>query len=511
MEQEKLNQLIESANQGVASSQYDLAEYYKGVEDYFNALTWYIKAAEQGYEKALSVLFAPVEIEDKCNVIEIKPFYVQKAEEEEKARLRELEELKRKAAEANRRREEEARRKAEEEARLKAEEEARRKAEEEARLKAEEEARRKAEEEARLKAEEEARLKAEEETRLKAKEEARHKAEMKIRANHIKQNYPEVINAILDDMILVEGKSFHRFCDIGTSDMTTVEDFWVKKSVVSYSEFDALLNLNGFFERVEKAYCSRDKAMKFAELLSYITSFNFTVPSSGQLEYVLRGGKECNDTNFSYNNSIISELRYLGGERYHEHSSSSVLYVDAVIDEEPIDTLSFFRLATKDPAFFEYKKRQLEEAKRKNAEEKKRKAEEDARRKAEEEGAKLKAEEEERRKNKWIYVVTEWLKSQEAYEYKHGIIFGDKKKIVIVTQPITRRIWNAVVNHNSEMDFDSSELVSQKELGDFLKRLNESDLDLSQFDYLHNNSYAYGALSARKVIDEKGVYLYLKD
>ena len=54
-------------------------------------------------------------------------------------------------------------------------------------------------------------------------------------------------------------------------------------------------------------------------------------------------------------------------------------------------------------------------------------------------------------------------------------------------------------------------LVARKDLGDFLKKLNESDLDLSQFDYLHNNPYAYGALSARKVIDEKGVYLYLKD
>ena len=55
------------------------------------------------------------------------------------------------------------------------------------------------------------------------------------------------------------------------------------------------------------------------------------------------------------------------------------------------------------------------------------------------------------------------------------------------------------------------EVPPKKELGDFLKRLNESDLDLSQFDYLHNNPYAYGALSARKVIDEKGVYLYLND
>ena len=101
MEQESLNQLIKSANEGDSSSQYDLAEYYRGIEDYFNALVWYIKAAEQGNEKALEVLFAPVEIEDKSKIVEIKPFYLQIAEEE---RSKELEEFKRKAAEENRKR-----------------------------------------------------------------------------------------------------------------------------------------------------------------------------------------------------------------------------------------------------------------------------------------------------------------------------------------------------------------------------------------------------------------------
>ena len=67
------------------------------------------------------------------------------------------------------------------------------------------------------------------------------------------------------------------------------------------------------------------------------------------------------------------------------------------------------------------------------------------------------------------------------------------------------------MQHDTLRDQNSDNLVAKKDLDDFLKRLNESDIDLSQFDYLHNNPYAYGALSARKVIDEKGVYLYLKD
>ena len=67
------------------------------------------------------------------------------------------------------------------------------------------------------------------------------------------------------------------------------------------------------------------------------------------------------------------------------------------------------------------------------------------------------------------------------------------------------------MQHDTLRDQNSDNLVAKKDLDAFLKRLNESDRDLSQFDYLHNHPYAYGALSARKVIDEKGVYLYLKD
>jgi hypothetical protein len=116
-----------------------------------------------------------------------------------------------------------------------------------------------------------------------------------------------------------------------------------------------------------------------------------------------------------------------------------------------------------------------------------------------------------KQKNNWKSVVNEFLSIQEIYEYKHGLFFGDKRKITIITQPITRRVWNAVMNHNGEMELNSNELVPKKELGEFLKKLNESDLDLSQFDYLHNNLYANSALSVKKVIDDKGVYLYVKD
>ena len=703
---ESFEEAFKRANEGDSSIQFDLAEYYKSIEDYFNALTWYIKSAEQGNEKALSVLFTPVEIEDKCNVIEIKPFYVQKAEEEEKrkatiatiidtiigckraeihiaeearrleeekarqkaeeeARLKADEEARLKAdEEARRKAEEEARRKAaEEEARRKAEEEARRKAaEEEARRKAEEEARRKAEEEARRKAEEEARRKAAEETRRKAEEEARHRSEIEIKANNLKKNYPEIINSILDDMILVEGKSYHRFTDVGTSNMTSVEDFWVKKNTITRSEFFPHLgNDSRVFDNTH-----RNDAIEFAEVLSCATSFKFTLPSAEQLEYVLRGGKNCDDNSFLYNNSIIPNLN--PDRSYHEMTKSSVLNVSPIIEEKPIgsyesriSTYTCFRLVSTDPTFFEYKKKQQEEAKRK--------AEEEARRKAEEvkQEAQLLAQERTRlaplleglnnemllvesgdipvkeviiqgnsphtvkteefcilystinvkavefilgrelktdkfgafgkeiaeelceklsnisgkefslpsvneleaaynshlwsiraslccyewckdkndvrrtlistklnrpapavacfrfvtkdseviasikKINSWENVIKVFIAQRETYEYKHGIFFGDKRDITIVKQPLTYRVWKAVIKHDTKRDKKSDRLIAKKDLGDFLNVLNKSGISDGQFDYLHNNPYAYGALSARKVVDENGVYLYIKD
>ena len=109
-----------------------------------------LRVAEQGNEKALEVLFAPIEIEDKPKRVKIKPLYVQKAEEE-----------------AKRKAEEEAKRKAEEEAKRKAEEEAKRMELERLRRLAEAaNAKRRAEEEAKRKAAEEEARRIEEENLL---------------------------------------------------------------------------------------------------------------------------------------------------------------------------------------------------------------------------------------------------------------------------------------------------------------------------------------------------------
>ena len=713
MEQEKLDQLIKSANEGEASSQYDLATYYKDIEDYFNALTWYIKAAEQGYEKALEVLYAPIEIEDKPKIVEIKPLYVIKEEEEirRKSTILALVE----AVERHKRKEEEyaswwklqrlrrlaeaenaknAKRRAEEAARLKAaEEEARRLEEEKARQKAEEEARIKAEEEAKRKAEEEAKRKAEEEAKRKAEEEAKRKAEEEhnLLIKHIKKNSNNRIQAFLEDMVYVQGKETIMRDSNENAYVKKMEDFLIKKNVVSMDDFKALF----IYKK------GNDAIHNFIDLMSEVTGYHFSLPSNDQLVYALRGGINCTDA-YEYSDRLINRRSdcntYYGNTpvRYEltetstvEMRDSSIVIIDSLIDTS-------FRVVCNDLSLIEtYKKaaeeeaRRIEEEARIKAEEKARRIEEEARIKAEEEArrieeeARIKAEEEARikaeeeaarklaedkvrfapyinslfnnmiyveggeirvnrikginiqthtvvvddfcilrgvvnhdavskflhssiekneyecfsekvvkdfchkfsrivgmefyvptreqlegaynarpyamsapphsrewldgggylgyssilqvndaktegatfrivttdanfiselkQKNNWKSVVNEFLSIQESYEYKHGLFFGDKRKITIITQPITRRVWNSIMNHNGEMELNSNELVPKNELGDFLQKLNESDIDLSQFDYLHNNSYAYVALSARKLIDNKGVYLYIKD
>ena len=640
MEQKKLDQLIKSANEGEASSQFDLAEYYKSIEDYFNALTWYIKAAEQGNEKALEVLFAPIEIEDKSKIVEIKPLYVQKAEEEE-------------------------RRKAEEEAKRKAEEEAKRKAEEEARRIEEEKAQQKAEEEARIKAEEEAKRKAEEEAKRKAKEEAKRKAEEEhnLLIKHIKENSNNRIQAFLEDMVYVQGKETIMRDSNGNAYVKKMEDFLIKKNVVSMDDFKALF----IYKKENEA-----DIHNFIDLMSEVTGYHFSLPSNDQLVYALRGGVNSTDA-YEYSNEIInlSFIRGYYSEVARELTETSVWEMKKTHYRGEKDSVSFrlekfftrregsdfFRVVCNDPILIETCKK-ADEIRHQKEEEARKHAEEEAARKLAEEKARLapyinsifnnmifveggeirvnrikginikthtvvvddfcilrgvvnhdavskflyssiekneyecfsekvvkdfchkfsrivgmefyvptreqlegaynarpyamsapphsrewldgggylgyssilqvndaKTEgatfrivttdanfiSELKQKNNWKSVVNEFLSIQESYEYKHGLFFGDKRKITIITQPITRRVWNSIMNHNGEMELNSNELVPKNELGDFLQKLNESDIDLSQFDYLHNNSYAYVALSARKLIDNKGVYLYIKD
>ena len=158
-----------------------------------------------------------------------------------------------------------------------------------------------------------------------------------------------------------------------------------------------------------------------------------------------------------------------------------------------------------------------EEAERIAKEEAERKAKEEAERKAKEE-AERKAKEEAERKakeatecNSYKSMIEDFVSDIKECEYKDGIIFGKKKKIHYVANPITKRIWNAVVNKSSEADFDDNDFVPQKELGTFLENLNSYYSGKIVFEYLHKNIHALVHLQVYEKQDKNACFVYIKE
>ena len=150
-----------------------------------------------------------------------------------------------------------------------------------------------------------------------------------------------------------------------------------------------------------------------------------------------------------------------------------------------------------------------EEAERKSKEEAERKAKEEAERKAKEEAERKAKEEAER--NSYKFLIEEFVSDTKECEYKDGIIFGKKKTIRYVATPITKHIWNAVVNKSAERDFDDDEYVPQKELGDFIKELNAHFEGSVVFEYLHKNIHASVHLQVYEKLDKNACFVYIKE
>ena len=165
----------------------------------------------------------------------------------------------------------------------------------------------------------------------------------------------------------------------------------------------------------------------------------------------------------------------------------------------------------------EAERKAKEEAERKTKEEAERKAKEEAERKAQEE-AERKAKEEAERKAKeeaerssYKSLIEEFVSETKECEYKDGIIFGKKKTIRYVATPITKHIWNAVVNKSAESDFDDDEYVPQKELGDFIKELNAHFEGRIVFEYLHKNIHANVHLQVYEKLDKNASFVFIKE
>ncbi len=150
-----------------------------------------------------------------------------------------------------------------------------------------------------------------------------------------------------------------------------------------------------------------------------------------------------------------------------------------------------------------------EEAERKAKEEAERKAKEEAERKAKEEAERKAKEEAEC--NSYKSMIEDFVSDIKECEYKDGIIFGKKKKIHYVANPITKRIWNAVVNKSSEVDFDDNDFVPQKELGTFLENLNSYYSGKIVFEYLHKNIHALVHLQVYEKQDKNACFVYIKE
>ena len=165
----------------------------------------------------------------------------------------------------------------------------------------------------------------------------------------------------------------------------------------------------------------------------------------------------------------------------------------------------------------EAERKAKEEAERKAKEEAERKAKEEAERKAKEEAERMAKEEAERKAkeeaecNSYKSMIEDFVSDIKECEYKDGIIFGKKKKIHYVANPITKRIWNAVVNKSSEADFDDNEFVPQKELGTFLESLNSYYSGKIVFEYLHKNIHALVHLQVYEKQDKNACFVYIKE
>ena len=157
----------------------------------------------------------------------------------------------------------------------------------------------------------------------------------------------------------------------------------------------------------------------------------------------------------------------------------------------------------------EAERKAKEEAERIAKEEAERKAKEEAERKAKEEAERKAKEEAER--NSYKSLIEDFVSDIKECEYKDGIIFGKKKKIHYVANPITKRIWNAVVNKSSEADFDDNEFVPQKELGTFLESLNSYYSGKIVFEYLHKNIHALVHLQVYEKQDKNACFVYIKE
>ena len=472
----------------------------------------------------------------------IVPFYEYKALLERLLNFYEEKETEINNERAARKAAQEEERKAKEEAERKAREEAERKAKEEEERK---EAERQAALEAMRKAVEENKRRKQMEAEQKAREEAEREAQENILVKQIQGVAEKEIAELRSSFIHVKGGTFLSYL-VRDKGIRTVGDFRISSMPLPKLLIDCIKS-NGC-----KNWLSSDKDL-FLERLGKLLGFKVMFPTIEQMEFAVRGGTELDSMHccksdrylakeenrlFATPSNMIEEsgTLYLNNERYKTLGCSPVNYPENYYCNVHICCL---------PDAFEAERKAAEEAERKAKEEAERKAKEKTERKAKEEAERIAKEEAERKakeeaerkakeeaerkakeeaerkakeeikegaeRNSYKSMIEDFVSDIKECEYKDGIIFGKKKKIHYVANPITKRIWNAVVNKSSEADFDDNDFVPQKELGTFLENLNSYYSGKIVFEYLHKNIHALVHLQVYEKQDKNACFVYIKE
>ena len=435
-----------------------------------------------------------------------------------------------------------------------AKEEAERIAKEEAERKAREEAERIAKEEAERKAKEMAKRIAQSVAEQKAKEKAERKAKEEKLVEQTSLIAADDIQKLKASFALVKGGTFlSRFSEEGQH-IEEIGDFYISELKVSKLLGDSLLS-----DGTDRT--TADGQQTLTRRLSMLLGFEVSVTSISQLEYVLRGGDQLNQS------QIERSMRYLASSNLRINNCG--IYIDMIPLIRTVNGLfkdccihlvctpETFAVEIERKAKEEAERKAKEEAERKAKEEAEHRAKEEAERKAKEEAernakeeAECKAKEEAERKAKeeaerkakeeaerrakeeaerkakeeaernakeeaerssYKSLIEEFVSDTKECEYKDGIIFGKKKTIRYVAAPITKHIWNAVVNKTAESDFDDYEYVPQKELGDFIKELNAHFEGRVVFEYLHKNIHANVHLQVYEKLDKNACFVFIKE
>ena len=404
--------------------------------------------------------------------------------------------------------------------------------------------------------------------RAKKEEEHRvaYKESVQQRLEHLKEEKWKDIYSIIKDMTYVEGCSFlmgNKKDSKNPPHIAEVKPFWIRKNNISQDEMWSV-------------YAHPYDALEFCENISYVLGIQIQLPSREQLEYAVKSklckiGKDIeflicdgsqsldHDLICNYVNNSVKSISTIPKE-------SDQLYYAACRDaesgqiEKALDKLERSLNAgfdnytnMKNNTLYSLQKDiryqdMLEEVKKREQAKKReqvrksqitysrprptftivctspefhsilenyKKKEEDEKRCIEEELETL-----------WHSVVDPFFDNIEHLSYEERSFFRKKSyQIRYLKEPLTWRIWNAIMNRDSLEKWASKDLqkkhkdvclqnsfseIRKYNLDAFLNKLNEYRAGKMRLDFVYNDKKTEEKLQKNKIVGQ-GIYLYVKE